>query len=221
MGNVLVLRPEPAAEVTAMKLRGLGLSPVVRPLFEIKTVGWTAPDPAVFDGLLLTSANTVRCGGEQLRRYRGLKTYAVGQSTSEAARDAGFDVVATGEAGVDRLLASIEPDLRLLHLCGEPRREPAQARQKILSVPTYRSEEIENPDMSGAPQSIALIHSPRAGERFAQLIEDRGSITIAAISSAAAQAAGVGWRQVDVAASADGDALLALAARLCKNPLPE
>ena len=60
-------------------------------------------------GCLLTSANAVRCGGEQLHSLRGLKAYAVGEATAEAAREAGFDIAATGDAGVDRLLGSIEP----------------------------------------------------------------------------------------------------------------
>jgi uroporphyrinogen-III synthase len=38
--------------------------------------------------------------------------------TAQAARDAGFGVASAGEAGVDRLLDSLEPDLKLLHLCG-------------------------------------------------------------------------------------------------------
>ena len=51
-----------------------------------------------------------------LQELRGLKVYAVGEATADAARDAGFDIAATGDAGVDRLLGSIEPDLKLLHL---------------------------------------------------------------------------------------------------------
>jgi uroporphyrinogen-III synthase len=47
------------------------------------------------------------------------------------------------------------------------------------------------------------------------------SIAIAAISRAAADAAGEGWKSVAVADEPSDDALLALAARLCNNSPPE
>ena len=61
MRRLLVLRPEPGASATAGRARTLGLDPVLMPLFEIEPIAWTAPDPAGFDALLLTSANAVRC----------------------------------------------------------------------------------------------------------------------------------------------------------------
>jgi uroporphyrinogen-III synthase len=48
----------------------------------------------------------------------------------------------------------------------------------------------------------------------------RQTTIIAAISSAAAEAAGAGWQKVGVAEQPNEDALLALAARLCKNRHP-
>jgi uroporphyrinogen-III synthase len=124
MSRVIVLRPEPSAAATIERALQQGLEPIAIPLFEIERVAWRAPDPSAFDGLLLTSANAVRQGGEELARLRGLPVYAVGSSTAEVARAAGFDIASTGEAGVDRLLGSIEPEVRLLHLCGENRRAP-------------------------------------------------------------------------------------------------
>src|SRR5690349_3328000 len=98
MPRLLVLRPEPGASATAERAKALGLDPLVVPLFEVEPVEWQAPEPAGFDGLLLTSANAVRQAGVQLERLRGLKAYAVGGATAEAARKAGFDIAATGEA---------------------------------------------------------------------------------------------------------------------------
>jgi uroporphyrinogen-III synthase len=217
MSRVLVLRPEPGASETVERARQQGLDAVAIPLFEVEAVEWEAPEPSGFDGLLLTSANAVRCGGEGLQRLRGLKVYAVGEATARAAREAGFDIAATGDAGVDRLLGSMEAELRLLHLCGEDRREPDGARQEITAVAVYRSKEMEKPDLPSIAGSVALIHSPRAGERFAALVSERGSIAIAAISDAAARAVGSGWRSVESAAAPNDEALLALAARLCDN----
>ena len=220
MARVLVLRPEPGASATVEKARALGLDAIAIPLFEIEPVTWQSPDTASFDGLLLTSANAVRFGGEQLRELRGLKAYAVGEATAETAREAGFDIASVGEAGVDRLLGSIEPELKLLHLCAEDRREPQGARQSIAPLVVYRAVKTASPDVS-VGGAVALIHSPRAGRRFRELRRERGAISIAAISAAASDAVGQGWSSVEIADEPTDEALLALAARLCNKPDPE
>ena len=99
--------------------------------------------------------------------------------------------------------------------------EPQDARQAITPLIVYRSEPIETPDLSVASRSLALVHSPRAGARLAELVDDRASIAIAAISVAAADAVGAGWTSIDIADRPTDDALLALAARLCNNPQPK
>jgi uroporphyrinogen-III synthase len=221
MTRLLVLRPEPGATATVEKARALGLDAVAIPLFTVEPVEWKAPDAAGFDGLLLTSANAMRISGEAVRALRGLPAYTVGTATAEAARGAGFDIAAIGDAGVDRLLGSIEPDLKLLHLCGADLREPEDAKQEITRVTVYRAAAVHAPDLSGARGSVALIHSPRAGCRFAELVKDRGTISIVAISEAAATAAGAGWRAVETTEQHTDEALLALAAMLCEKPDPK
>jgi uroporphyrinogen-III synthase len=221
MTRVLVLRPQPGAAATVERARALRLDAVAVPLFEVEAVDWVAPEARGFDALLLTSANALRLGGDGLHSLRGLKTFAVGEATAVAAREAGFDVAATGDAGVERLLGSIPPDLRLLHLCGEDRREPEGAAQAITALTVYRATPIEHPDLAGVEGSIALIHSPRAGRRFAEVVADRRTIGIAAISASAAEAVGEGWKEVAVADRPSDDALLALAASLCNKPDPE
>ena len=221
MTRLLVLRPQPGAEATVAKARERGLEAVAVPLFEIEPIAWNPPEVAGFDGLLLTSANAVRMAGDGLKALRGLKAYTVGEATAEAAREAGFDIAATGDSGVDRLLGSLEPDLKLLHPCGADRREPSEAKQKIIPIPVYRAKPVEAPDLSGAEAGIALVHSPRAGRRLAELVSDRERISIAAISEAAAEAVGDGWRTVRAAEKPSDDALLALAASLCDNPHPK
>src|SRR4051794_25280604 len=104
MRRLVVLRPEPGASATAERARMLGLEPVMVPLFEVEPVAWQAPDAARFDALLLTSANAVRMGGEELSKLRRLPVHAVGEATARSALDAGFDVASLGDAGVDRLL---------------------------------------------------------------------------------------------------------------------
>jgi uroporphyrinogen-III synthase len=218
MRRIVVLRPEPGASETVRKARERGLDAVAIPLFDVGPLSWRAPDPAQFDGLLLTSANAVRHGGEALARLRDLPAYAVGGATADAAREAGFGVAAVGDGGVEPLLSSLDPNLRLLHLCGEHRRSPANPPQQITPVIVYRSRERPAPDMGAAQDAVALIHSPRAGRRFAELISDASSIAIAAISSAAVDSVGTGWESVEVADRPTDDALLALAERLCNKP---
>ena len=224
MRPLLVLRPEPGARATAERARKLGLDPVLLPLFEVEPIEWAAPDPTAFDALLLTSANAIRMGGSQLERLRGLSVHAVGQATADAAREAGFDVATIGEAGVERLLDSLVPDLKLLHLCGEDRRE-ADARQSITPLAVYRSRALPDVNVGAAKGAVALIHSPRAGRRFTELVDaaplDRRTIAIAAISAAAADAVGGGWAAVEISERPADDVLLALAARLCNKPPPQ
>ena len=130
-------------------------------------------------------------------------------------------IASTGDAGVERLLGSIPPNLRLLHLCGEHRVEP-HAAQAVTAVPVYRSNALPMPDdFRRIEGQVAAVHSPRAGQRLGELADqagiDRSTVRIAAISEAAASAAGAGWERCEAAATPDEAALLALAARLCDN----
>ena len=216
MRRVIVLRPEPGASETVRRAQALGLKASSVPLFQVEPVEWTAPDAGGFDALLLTSANAVRHGGAGLQELRGLPVYAVGEATADAARDAGFEIRSAGESGVERLLESIAPDLRLVHLCGEHRKASNSAAHGITAIPVYRAVECDVA-LDGIENTVALIHSPRAGRRLAELVGNRSSIAIAAISQAAAEAAGDGWRSVGAAERPTDAALLALAARLCNT----
>ena len=218
MRKVVVVRPEPGASETLAKARELSLEPVSVPLFEIQAMDWTMPDGA-FDGVLLTSANAVRHAGDALQELRALPAYSVGDATAEAARDAGFDIKATGDAGVERLLGSIDQELRLIHLCGEDRKQ-VTARQEITPVAVYRSKAVVGPKLDRLNGNVVLVHSPRAGARLGELVEDKSDIAIVAISKAAADAAGGGWGSVQAADEPTDDAVLALAAELCNKPHP-
>ena len=222
MRRLVVLRPEPGATATCNAARALGLEPVSLPLFTIAPVAWDAPDPAAFDGLLLTSANALLHAGAELQRVRGLPAFTVGQATAAAARDAGLSASFIGGDGVDDLLARLDPDLRLLHLCSEQYRSPTAASQSITHVPVYRPVEVDRPDLAPAAGAVVAVYSAQSAARFAALAAaqgvDAGSVAIVAISADAARATGSGWERVEVAASPDDSALLALASRLCNNP---
>lgn len=223
MRRLVILRPEPGASATVDHARARGLDAFAMPLFAVEPVAWKVPDPREFDALLLTSANAVRHGGAGLEALRALPVYAVGEATAAAAREAGFDVAGVGDGGVERLLGSIPSGTRLLHLCGEHRTAPSATRA-ITAVALYRAVELPPPaDLGQIEGQTVAVHSPRAGQRLAELVGevgfDRGTIRIAAISEAAAAAAGDGWAMRVAAQAPNEAALLAVAARLCDNRL--
>jgi uroporphyrinogen-III synthase len=220
MKRLIVLRPEPGASETVERARLRGLDTLAIPLFEVEPVAWNPPERSAFDALLLTSANALRHGGDGLMALRGLPVHAVGDATAEAARHAGFDIASTGEAGVERLLGSIEPDLALLHLCGEDVKPTQAPQHTITRVPVYRSVPIEAPDLAPARGAVVLVHSPRAGARLAGLLDDRSQTTVAAISAVAAESVGSGWARIEGADKPTDDAMLALAAQLCDSSAP-
>lgn len=220
MRRLAILRPEPGASATVERAAAIGLEAFAIPLFAVEPLAWEVPDPQSFDGLLLTSANAVRQGGGGLKALRGLPVYAVGEATAAAALDAGFEVASIGDGGVEQLLASIPPDLRLLHLCGE-HRTAASASQAMNAVAVYRSAELPPPaDLARVERQTVAVHSPRAGRRLGELADetgiDRSTVRVAAISGAAAEATGGGWDHCEAAEAPNEPALLALAARLCE-----
>lgn len=212
--KLLIVRPQPGADESAARARFLGLEPVVAPLFAVRPLAWTPPDPARFDAILLTSANAARLGDDGLERFLSLPCYAVGPRTAAAARAAGFMDVRIGPSDGAALVAMAERDgvRSLLHLGG---REHVPL-EGVTHVPVYTADEC-----GALPGDLAdmvvLLHSPRAASRFASLVQDRGGIVVAAISAETAAAAGTGWKQVAVAPAPRDEALLELAASLCEN----
>ncbi len=214
MKPLLVLRPEPGNSATAARARAMGLEAVQCPLFEIEPVEWTTPDAASFDYVLLTSANALRHGGMGLAALTTLDALAVGAATADAALGAGFRVAMAGDSGVEALLDTLPGERRLLHLAGAEYYSPA-TRHSIERIVVYRSLPVVALISSG--QHVALVHSPRAGARLADLAPDRAAIAIAAISPAAASACGTGWVTLEASHRPDDVPLLALAARLCQD----
>ncbi len=215
--KVLILRPRPGADETAAKARSRGLDPIVAPLFTVRPLAWGAPDSTGFDAVFLTSANAPRCGGDGMAPYFGLPCYAVGERTAEAARAAGFADVRTGAADGDALaaLATADGISAAIHFCG--RDHKALGGPVRCEIPVYAAEPVEQLP-ADVENAVVLLHSPRAAALFAERARGRrGAIRIAAISAQAADAAGGGWKSVQVAAAPRDEALLELAAKLCKT----
>lgn len=212
MRRLLVIRPEPGASATLALARELGLDAIAIPLFAVQPVPWGKVDPKDFSGIVATSANAFRHGGEQLELLKTLPVHAVGGSTAEAARQAGFKVATVGEGG--RLeLGERLPGGRLLHLSGTDHLSVGSAEP----VAVYASRAIDPPPAIDASGAVVVVHSPRAGKRLSELVEDRATTAIAAISPKAADACGAGWERIEIASVPREPALLALVAKLCQN----
>ena len=216
--KILVLRPQPGADETAARARALGLEPVVAPLFAVRPLAWTPPDPGAFDAVMLTSASAARQGAEGLAGFKALPCYAVGEATAAAAEEAGFTDIRVGpDDGKSLLLMMAEDGVRAaFHACGEDHLAFGHPDVAIARVPVYAAEVAGSLPVP-AEDMLALLHSPRAAALFAALAGDKSRIRIAAISAKAARAAGEGWQSVSVAPRPRDQALLELAAELCQK----
>ena len=216
--TLLVLRPEPGASATAAAAAALGFAALAAPLFTVRSVDWPAP-PTLPPAVLMTSANAARHGGGGLGALVGVPLYAVGESTAAAARIAGFSHVVVGSDGIDAILEQAARDGigRLLHLAGREHRLPANTGIAIERRVVYAVDAVTAlPEAARAalPDTVVLLHSPRAAALFATLVDPSG-IAIAAMSSATRVAAGEGWRTVAIAERPTDASLLAAAAKLC------
>lgn len=222
MRSLLVLRPEPGAASTVARASALGLRAIAAPLFTVVPLAWEPPAAEVHDALMFTSANALRHAGTGLDRYQALPVYAVGRATAAAARAAGFATVHTGPSDAAALLAFMAAQgiTRPLHLAG---REHRAARHPGVAV-TRRLVYAADPVVPLPPAArvalangaVALLHSARAAAHFRTLVDPAGA-AIAAISPAAAEAAGPGWHAIAIAATPDDPALLAAARALCET----
>ena len=216
--RILVLRPQPGADETAARARALGLDPVVAPLFAVRPLDWTPPDPADFDAVMLTSASAARQAATGLIPFLTFPCYAVGEATAAAAEEAGFADVRVGpDDGKALLLMMAEDGVQsAFHACGQDHLEIGHPDVAITRVPVYDAEALDRLPVA-AEDGLALLHSPRAAALFASLAGDKSRIRIAAISMKTARAAGDGWQSVAVAPRPRDQALLELALQLCQK----
>ncbi len=222
--RLAVLRPEPGNAATCARAKAEGFATVSLPLFAVQALAWDVPSAAAFDALILTSANAVRFAGAGLAGLAGLPVLAVGPHTAAAAREAGFDVMATGGGDGTEIaaLAAAQGVSRALHLTGRDRTLTAGGPiAEVIAVYQSAALSIDPARLTELIGTTALLHSARAARRLAELIDmakiDRARVAIAAFSPAIAAAAGGGWAAVASAATPD-DAALFAAARSIADP---
>ena len=216
--RVWITRAQPEADATAERVRALGLEPVVEPVLEVEMVGG-APDLHGVGALAFTSRNGVRAFAA-LTSERGLPVFTVGDATAEAAREAGFDDVASASgdlAALAGLIASRRDVLKGLVLYAAPE-EPAgdlvgalasrgvEARSQVV-YRTLPAEVSLPPDIF-----VVLVHSAKAARRLAAhpaMTPDDNIMAAICISPAAAEPLrDGGFREVMVAPAPNEAAML-------------
>jgi uroporphyrinogen-III synthase len=221
--TLLLTRPRDAAARFALEAaaRWPGASVVIAPLMEVVPVGKVPPLDEV-DGVIFTSANAVARAGQG----HGKPAWCVGARTTEAARQAGFDAVMTGETADELVpcLTERRPTGRIVHLHGVHQRGDVVERlsQSGLSVEgaAVYDQRAVPPDSQffdalAARPLVVPLFSPRSGVLFAEAAEAvlgpelPEGVDIVALSEAVRQSLPQKWRQpTTLAARPDAEAIL-------------
>jgi uroporphyrinogen-III synthase len=188
--RVLVLRPERSARKTAIRLSSLGHQPVVLPLSEPRhdpdalRVALGKPHAAI----AITSSEAARLLASMeaaLEPHRRTTLFAVGHSSAQAARDAGFSAVLTS-GGDGRDLADLilrhfadhaMPAGPVLYLAGNPRAATFESRMTEVAIPHRTVEcyrmvplapepgELQSALIEAVPDAV-LFYSRESAKRF-------------------------------------------------------
>lgn len=179
--RIWITRAQPGADVTAERVRALGHDAVVAPLLAVQVLPDVEVDLKGVAALAFTSANGVRAFADASGE-RGLKVFAVGAATAQAARSVGFKSVLSADGDVEALaegIAARRGELRgaVLHpgaaepagdLAGSLEKQGVEARRLIL----YETAPVEDIDPALLTRSDAvLLHSPRAAQVLAKLLK--------------------------------------------------
>jgi uroporphyrinogen-III synthase len=190
--RLLVTRPEPEALRTAEVLRGLGHDVLVVPLLHFVSVANADLGEGPWTAVLMTSANAARAIARhpRLRDLLGLPVLAVGDRSAEAAREAGFETVASadGEAGDLARVAAAQlagTAGRVIYLAGEDRAADlagalAADGVAVHTVVVYRmvAAEVLPAEAAAALSSRridgVLHYSRRSAETYLRCVEAAG-----------------------------------------------
>jgi len=185
---MLVTRAEPEGGESAARLAALGIEAVLSPLLERATLHTSLPDARGFAALALTSGNALRALDERgvLPQFLGVKVFAVGDRTAEAARAHGFaDVVSAGGTLrhlVQQIAAAglggpvLYPAAR--HQSGDLALELAPHGIMVVTAKVYEMRAVSvlpQPvldDLGTGRFAAALFYSARTADIFSSLTRD-------------------------------------------------
>ena len=183
--KIWITRAQPGAGVTADRVRTMGHDVIIAPLLAVNVLPDVSIDLSGVAALAFTSANGVRAFADASGE-RGLRVFAVGAATAQAARKAGFKAVLSADGDVDALadgIAARRSELKgvVLYpgamdlagdLAGALEKQAIPVRRLILyeTAPIDPSPEITQ---ALARADAVLLHSPRAAEVLAALLKDQ------------------------------------------------
>jgi uroporphyrinogen-III synthase len=163
---VLVTRPNPDDEATALALRARGFAVLLAPMLRFEPVAFHDDIDARYGAVIVTSANALRGIEPHLTGSRLLKLplFAVGEHTAAAARRVGFTNVipANGDATAlrDLMLSSVKAKVlkkasTLLYLAGADlaRDLAGELGERGFSVVTYTTYRMI--PVSSLPREVA------------------------------------------------------------------
>lgn len=180
--KIWITRAQPGADATAERVRGLGHEAWIAPLLVVHDLEDVEIDLAGVAALAFTSANGVRAFADR-SGDRGLKVFAVGGATAQAARQAGFRSVLSTDGDVAILaqgIAARRSELKgaVLHagaaelagdLVGALEQQAIEARRLILYE--TRPVKIREAELKSLLRADAvLLHSPRAARALAAIL---------------------------------------------------
>jgi len=235
---ILVTRPHPDDEATAVGLRARGFEVLLAPMLRFEPAIFHEDADAHYGAVIVTSANALRGIEPQLKASHLLKLplFAVGEHTATAARGVGFEQVisAKGDAASlrDLVTASVKAKALkktspLLYLAGadlarDLAGELGERGFTVVTQTTYRMIPLSTLpyqvcDAFAANRVDAVLHySRRSARAFLESVRAAGveisalSIPQCCISAAVASVVrDAGATQVMVAASPDENALFA------------
>lgn len=181
--------------------------------------------------MVFTSPQGPRFAGSAAQAYRSQPAYAVGERTAAAARDAGFrHVQAVGGDAIGLFAAVAARHRHVLHLAGTDRTAvtpPLGLEVVVRAVYDARLRPLTD-DAAAALRSgdldWVLLFSTRTAGHFAALHDaigaDRARLSVGAISAAALEAAGDGWRIATAAATPTEAGILAACGLSCDKSAP-
>lgn len=233
--RLIVTRPDPEGESTALALEKLGHEAIVSPVLQIRYLIDAPIRTGKPQAVLLTSVNAVRALERHTRRrdIMACPALAVGDRTAVEAKRAGFVSARSAGGALDDLLALVRESCTpaggpLLYAAGaeragDPAGELGRDGFAVETAVVYRAETV--PDLANdAYQALGrneidgvLLYSARTAEAFAGQLDRAGLMPLGdtvvrfCLSDAVAKAAQqMGPGPVKVAATPDQLALFAL-----------
>lgn len=240
--RALITRPLGDAELLAEALHVRGIESAIAPMLSIEPLTGAELDLSDVQAVLLTSSNGARALAEATED-RGVRIYAVGDSTARVARNLKFFRVESASGDVEDLARLVtrrlDPaDGPLLHAAGQVVARDLTGiminagftlRRIVLysAVPETEMPGTATAALSAGTIDAALFFSPRTAETFVSLAKKAGleahcgKVSALCLSQHVADAAGeISWRSVDVAERPNQAQLLRLVDKLATGGGP-